>query len=159
MLPARLHSGVLCHTSRNRMFPPNLDLVEGRQESARDRWVQQQMEEAMRHLPADLEVLPSPLPVEQMEREAVQRRSPPDPLVAHPDLAEKPTSSSHRKKRWRGAPSCFSAGEEESTMAAAVSSGVVVSLPADVRAAASIPASSSVTALSPRLAAAPPMPS
>ncbi|KAK5621507.1 hypothetical protein CRENBAI_002835 [Crenichthys baileyi] len=83
------------------MFPPNLDLADGRQESTRDRWVQQPMEEAMRHLPANLEVLPSPLLLEQMEREAVQRRSPPAPLVARPDLAEKPTSSSRRKKqRW-----------------------------------------------------------
>ncbi|MEQ2292843.1 hypothetical protein AMECASPLE_026939 [Ameca splendens] len=99
------------------------------------------MEEAMRHLPADLEVLPSPLLLEQMEREAVQRRSPPASLGAHPDLAEKPTSSSRHKKRQRGAPSCFSPGEEESPMAAAVTSGAVVSLPADVRAAASNPAS------------------
>ncbi|MED6255562.1 hypothetical protein ATANTOWER_011453, partial [Ataeniobius toweri] len=68
--------------------------------------------EAMRHLPADLELLPSPLLLEQMEREAVQRRSPSAPLVAHPDLAEKPTSSSRCKKRRRGAPSCFSASEE-----------------------------------------------
>ncbi|MED6258204.1 hypothetical protein ATANTOWER_004269 [Ataeniobius toweri] len=57
------------------MFPAKLDLADGKQESASDRWVQQQMEEAMRHLPADLEVLPSPLLLEQTEREVVQRRS------------------------------------------------------------------------------------
>ncbi|KAK5604343.1 hypothetical protein CRENBAI_019502 [Crenichthys baileyi] len=57
------------------------------------------------------------------------------------------TSSSPHKKRQHGAPSCGSAGEE------------VVSLPANVRAAASNPASSSATALSARLAAPPPMPS
>ncbi|KAK5603665.1 hypothetical protein CRENBAI_002880 [Crenichthys baileyi] len=106
------------------MFPPKLDLADGKQESGSDPWVQQQMEEAMRHL----EVLPSPLLLKQMEREA-------------------PTSSSRRKKRRRRAPSCFSAGEEVGPM------------PADVRAAASNLASSSVTAQSPRLAAAPPMPS
>ncbi|KAK5603660.1 hypothetical protein CRENBAI_002978 [Crenichthys baileyi] len=145
--------------NHNRMFRPNLDLADGRQESARDRWVQQQMKEAMRHLPANLEVLPSPLLLEQMEREAVQRSSPPAPLVAHPDLAGKPTSSSRHKKRRRRAPSCFSAGKEESPMASAVSSGAVVSLPSDMRAAASFPASSSTTALSPRLAVASPMPS
>ncbi|KAK5623014.1 hypothetical protein CRENBAI_021163 [Crenichthys baileyi] len=50
------------------MFPPNLDLVDGKQESARDHWVQQQMKEAMRYLPTDVEVLPSPLLLEQMER-------------------------------------------------------------------------------------------
>ncbi|KAK5609500.1 hypothetical protein CRENBAI_007214 [Crenichthys baileyi] len=125
MLPACLHSGVLRYTAPDRMFPPNMDLTDGRQESARDRWVQQQMEESMRHLPA------SPLLLEQMEREGVQRRSPPASL----------------------------AGEEESPMSAAVTSGAVVSRPADVRAAASNPASSSATALSPRLAAALPMPS
>ncbi|KAK5606126.1 hypothetical protein CRENBAI_026767 [Crenichthys baileyi] len=94
MLLVRLHSGVLRYTTPDRMFPPNFQLVDGKQESASDRWFQQQMEETMRHLPADLEVLPSPLLLEQMEREAVQRPSPPAPLVAHPDLAAKPTSSS-----------------------------------------------------------------
>ncbi|KAK5604201.1 hypothetical protein CRENBAI_021317 [Crenichthys baileyi] len=49
------------------MFPPHTDLADSRQESARDRWVQQQMEDAMRYLPTDLEVLPSPLLLEQME--------------------------------------------------------------------------------------------
>ncbi|KAK5601986.1 hypothetical protein CRENBAI_018173 [Crenichthys baileyi] len=71
---------------------------------------------------------------EQMEREAVQRRYPPAPLVAHPDSAAKPTSSSRCKKRRRGVTSCCSAGEEVGPM------------PADMRAAASIPASSSATA-------------
>ncbi|MEQ2238957.1 hypothetical protein ILYODFUR_038778 [Ilyodon furcidens] len=143
MLPARLHSGVLYLASLNKMIPPRMDLADSRQESARDRWVQQQMEEAMKHLPTDLEVLPSPLLLEQMEREAVQRRSTPATLAAHSRPAVKPSPSSRRKKRRRGAPSCGSAGEE------------VVSLPADVRAAASKPASSPATALSARLAAAP----
>ncbi|KAK5614037.1 hypothetical protein CRENBAI_011755 [Crenichthys baileyi] len=97
------------------------------------------MEEAMGHLPNDLEVLPSPLLLEQMEREAVQRRS----------LIRQNAAVEHR----------VSAGEEESPMAVALRSGAMVSLPVDVRAAASYPASSSATAPSPRLAAAPPMPS
>ncbi|MED6289691.1 hypothetical protein CHARACLAT_005503 [Characodon lateralis] len=80
MLPASLHSGVLYLASPNRMIPPHMDLADSRQESARDRWVQQQVEEAMKHLPTDLEVLPSPLLLEQMAREAVHRRSPPAPI-------------------------------------------------------------------------------
>ncbi|KAK5611137.1 hypothetical protein CRENBAI_021443 [Crenichthys baileyi] len=111
MLPAHLHSEVLCYTNPDRMFPPNMDLADSRQESARDRWVQQQMEEAMTHLPADLEVLPSPLLLEQMELEAVQRPSPPSSLVARPDPAVKPASFSHRRKRRRGACPCLSASE------------------------------------------------
>ncbi|MED6269454.1 hypothetical protein CHARACLAT_033288 [Characodon lateralis] len=95
----------------------------------------------------DLEVLPYPLLLEQMEREAVQRCSPPAPLAAHPGPAVKSSASSRRKRRRRGAPSCGSAAEE------------VISLPADVRASASKPASSSATVLSARLAAAPPKPS
>ncbi|KAK5601263.1 hypothetical protein CRENBAI_001989 [Crenichthys baileyi] len=104
-----------------------------------------------------LEVLPSPLLLEQMEREVVQRPSAPSSLVARPNKAVKPTSSCRCKKRRRGTPSCVSAGEEESPTAAAVTSGAVVSLPTDVRAAASNPTTSSATALSPRLTAAPPM--
>ncbi|KAK5617053.1 hypothetical protein CRENBAI_016537 [Crenichthys baileyi] len=83
-----------------------------------------------------------------MERVAVQRPS-----------AVEPSSSSRRKRHRCGAPSCVSAGEEKSPMAAAVMSGAMVSLPADVRAAASNPVSSSATAVSPRLTAALPMPS
>ncbi|KAK5617556.1 hypothetical protein CRENBAI_003946 [Crenichthys baileyi] len=101
----------------------------------------------MRNLPTDLEVLPSPLLLEQMEREAVLRRSPPSPLAAHSGPAVKASPSSRHKKRRCGAPSCGSAGEE------------VFSLPADVRSAASKPASLSATALSAKLAAPPPMPS
>ncbi|KAK5601281.1 hypothetical protein CRENBAI_001768 [Crenichthys baileyi] len=111
-----------------------MDLTDGRQESARDRWVRHQMEEEMRHLPADLDldsVLLSPLLLEQMEREAVQRPSPPSSLVARPDPAAKLASFSRRRKCRRGAFPCLSAGEEEPTMAAAVTSGAVVSLPAD----------------------------
>ncbi|KAK5608067.1 hypothetical protein CRENBAI_005147 [Crenichthys baileyi] len=179
------------------MNPPTMELADSRQESARDRWVRQEMEEAMKCLPTDLEVVPSPLLLEEMElapagpgsgrgavdlftflsREAertlrrsaglsvpqsaydgsglaipcpgtgpLRRRSLPAPLAAHSGPAVKPSPSSRRKKRRRGAPSC-SAGEE------------VVCLPADVRAAASKPASLPATALSPRLAASPPMPS
>ncbi|KAK5615515.1 hypothetical protein CRENBAI_026265 [Crenichthys baileyi] len=156
MLPARLHSGVLRCTNFNRMFPLNMDLADSRQESARDRWVQQQMEEAIKHLLANREVLPSPLLLEQMEREAVQRPSPPSSLVARPNKAVKSTSSCRCKKRRRGAPSCVSASEEEFLTAAAETSGAVISLSAGGRVAASIPTSSSATAQSPRLAAARP---
>ncbi|MEQ2313200.1 hypothetical protein AMECASPLE_039201 [Ameca splendens] len=76
----------------------------------------------------------------------LRRRSPPAPLAAHFGPAVKPSPSSRRKRRRRGAPFCGSAAEE------------VVSQPAE-RAAASKPASSPATALSARLAAAPPMPS
>ncbi|KAK5623042.1 hypothetical protein CRENBAI_020805 [Crenichthys baileyi] len=133
-----------------------MDLADSRQESARD---QQQMEEAMKHLLVDLEVLPSPPLLEEMESEAVQRPSPPSYLVARPNTAVKPSPSSRHKKRRRGAPACISTGKEESPMAAAVTSGAMLSLPADVMAATSNPPSSSATALSSRLAAAPPMPS
>ncbi|MED6285092.1 hypothetical protein CHARACLAT_025781 [Characodon lateralis] len=138
------------------MFP-NMDLTDSRQESTRDRWVKQQMKEAMRLLPTDLEVLPSPLLLEQMEPEAAQRQRvredcsvPPPQLRRSPPAsvpATKPSSSSRRKNhRHAGIPS-RSPGEE------------VVSLPADVRAAASKPASSPATAMSARLAAPLPMPS
>ncbi|MEQ2288916.1 hypothetical protein AMECASPLE_027847 [Ameca splendens] len=118
------------------MFPPTTDPADMLKADALDRWVEQQEEEAMRNLPTDLEVLPSPLRLEQMEREAVQRRSPPAPLAAHSGPAVKSSASSRRKRRRRGAPSCGSAAEE------------VGSLPAYGRAAASKPASSSATALS-----------
>ncbi|KAK5603172.1 hypothetical protein CRENBAI_014405 [Crenichthys baileyi] len=59
------------------MFPPTTDPADKRKEDALDRWVQCQKEEAMRNLPTDMEVLPSPLLLEQMEREAVQHRCPP----------------------------------------------------------------------------------
>ncbi|MED6289140.1 hypothetical protein CHARACLAT_033239 [Characodon lateralis] len=68
--------------------------------------------------------------------------------------AVKPSSSSRCKKRRRGAPSSVSAGEEESPTGAAATPGAVTPLLAGRRVAASIPA-----AQSPRLAAAPPMPS
>ncbi|KAK5614372.1 hypothetical protein CRENBAI_000612 [Crenichthys baileyi] len=141
------------------MFPTTTDPTDEQRISAQDCWVQRQMEEAMRHLPADLEVLPSPLLLEQMQHQAVQLRSPSARLVARRDPAAKPASFSRRRKRRQGAPSCFSAGEEESPMSSAETSGAVVSLPADGDAAASIPTSSSATAMSPRLDAAPPMPS
>ncbi|KAK5623621.1 hypothetical protein CRENBAI_010471 [Crenichthys baileyi] len=142
----------------NRMIPPTTDLADKQKADALDRWVQRQKEEAMRNLPKDLEVLPSQLLLEQMECEAVQRRSPPAPLAAHSGPAVKSSPSSRRKKRQRGAPSCVSAGEESLT-AAAVMSGVGTPLLAGGRAAARKPASLPATAPSPRLAAPPPMPS
>ncbi|KAK5617390.1 hypothetical protein CRENBAI_006629 [Crenichthys baileyi] len=114
--------------------------------------IQRQKEEAK-----DLEVLPSPLLLEQMEREAFQLRSPPASLAAHSGPAVKSSPSSRRKKRRRGAPSCVSASEESLT-AAAVMPGVGTPLLAGGRAAASKPASLPATAPSPRLAAPPPTP-
>ncbi|KAK5617231.1 hypothetical protein CRENBAI_010029 [Crenichthys baileyi] len=104
MLPASLHSGVLHFATPDRMFPPTTVPADKQKADALDRWVQQEMEEAMRNLPTDLEVLPSPLLLEQMERKAVQRRSPPAPLAAHSGPAVKPSPSSRRKKRGRGFP-------------------------------------------------------
>ncbi|KAK5609234.1 hypothetical protein CRENBAI_014414 [Crenichthys baileyi] len=57
-----------------RMFPPPKDLADKLQTSARDHWVQRQIDEARRYLPNDLEVLPSPLLLEQKERVAAQRQ-------------------------------------------------------------------------------------
>ncbi|MEQ2222830.1 hypothetical protein ILYODFUR_030476 [Ilyodon furcidens] len=56
------------------MFPANLDPMDARQDAAMDRWVQHQIEEAKRLLPEDLEVLPSPLLLEEVEHEVAQRR-------------------------------------------------------------------------------------
>ncbi|KAK5611366.1 hypothetical protein CRENBAI_017862 [Crenichthys baileyi] len=140
------------------MIPPTTEPADKQKVDALDRWVQRQKEEAMRNLPKDLEVLPSPLLLEQMEREAVQLRSPPAPLAAHSGPEMKSSPSSRRKKRRRGAPSCVSAGEESLT-AAAVMPGVGTPLLAGGRAAASKPASLPATAPSPRLTAPPPMPS
>ncbi|KAK5619400.1 hypothetical protein CRENBAI_004564 [Crenichthys baileyi] len=81
------------------MIPPTTDPADKQKADALDRWVQRQKEEAMRNLPKDLEVLPSPLLLEQMEREAVQRRSPPAPLAAHSGPAVKSSPSSRHKKR------------------------------------------------------------
>ncbi|KAK5599436.1 hypothetical protein CRENBAI_021342 [Crenichthys baileyi] len=140
----------------NRMIPPTTDPADKQKADTLHRWVRRQKEEAMRNLPKDLEVLPSPLLLEQMEREAVQRRSPPAPLAAHYGPAVKSSPSSRRKKRRRGTPSCVSAGEESLT-AAAVMPGVGTPLLAGGRAATSGPASFPATAQSPRLAAPPPM--
>ncbi|MED6282515.1 hypothetical protein CHARACLAT_032978 [Characodon lateralis] len=98
MLPSGLHSGVLYFASCKRMFPPTMDPAEKQKADALDRWVERQKEEAMRNLPTDLEVLPSPLLLEQMEREAVQRRSPPAPLAAQSGPAVKSSASSRRKR-------------------------------------------------------------
>ncbi|MEQ2285675.1 hypothetical protein AMECASPLE_034356 [Ameca splendens] len=133
MLPASLHSGFLRCTEPNRKFPPTLDPADKQKISAQDCWVQRQMEEAMRHLPADLEVLPSPLLLELMESEAAHhediregcspllRCSPPAPASA-----VKSMSSSRRRKRRRGAASSLLAGEEESPTSSAETSGAVV---------------------------------
>ncbi|KAK5611679.1 hypothetical protein CRENBAI_012804 [Crenichthys baileyi] len=157
MLPTRLHSGVPHNASRNRMFPPTTDPADKLKADALDRWVERQKEEAMRNLSTDLDVLPSPLLLEQMEREAAQRQRvregcfvPPPQLRRSPPAsvpAAKPLSSSRCRNRRRAGVNSRWSGEE------------VVSLPADVRAAASKPAPSSATAMSPMLTAAPPMPS
>ncbi|MED6284074.1 hypothetical protein CHARACLAT_015538 [Characodon lateralis] len=157
MLPARLHSGVQYFANLNRMFPPSMDPAEKQKADALDRWVERQKEEAMRNLPKDLEVLPSPLLLEQMEREATQRQRvwegcfvPPPQLRRYlpaPVPAAKPSFSSCRSNRRRAGVPSWSAGEE------------VVSLSAEVRAVGSKPASLSATARSAWLAAAPPMPS
>ncbi|KAK5601455.1 hypothetical protein CRENBAI_026206 [Crenichthys baileyi] len=73
------------------MIPPTTDPADKQKADALDRWVQRQKEEAMRNLPKDLEVLPSPLLLEQMDREAVQLHSPPASLVAHSGPAVKPS--------------------------------------------------------------------
>ncbi|KAK5600714.1 hypothetical protein CRENBAI_011742 [Crenichthys baileyi] len=62
------------YENRDRMIPPTTDPVDKRKADALDRWVERQKEEPMRNLPTDLEVLPSPLLLEQMEREAAQRQ-------------------------------------------------------------------------------------
>ncbi|KAK5609705.1 hypothetical protein CRENBAI_026251 [Crenichthys baileyi] len=148
------------------MIPSTTDPADKRKADALDSWVERQKEEAMRNLPTDLAVLPSPLLLEQMEHEAAQRQRVREGCsVPPPQLRSKQSSSSRRRNRRRAGVNSRSAGEE------------VVSLPADVRTAASKPASSSATALSarlptaskpapssatakfPRLAAAPPMPS
>ncbi|KAK5599267.1 hypothetical protein CRENBAI_023785 [Crenichthys baileyi] len=144
------------HNSTNITFPPTTDPADKLKADALVRWVERLKEEAMRNLPTDLEVLPSPLLLEQMEREAAQRQRvregcfvPPPQLRRFPPAsvpAAKPSSFSRRRNRRRAGVNSRWAGEE------------VVSLPADVRTAASKPAPSSATAMSPRLAAAPPMP-
>ncbi|KAK5617012.1 hypothetical protein CRENBAI_016491 [Crenichthys baileyi] len=132
-------------------WPRSVHLADGRQASSMDlfTFLSREAEKTLRRS-AGLSVQSaydgSKLAIPCPGTGPLRRCSPPVPLAAHFGPALKPSPSSRRKKRRRGAPSC-SAGEE------------VVSLPADVRAAASKPASSPATALSPRLAAAPPMPS
>ncbi|KAK5605157.1 hypothetical protein CRENBAI_023302 [Crenichthys baileyi] len=155
----------------NRMFPAMMDLADEHQASSMDlfTFLSREAEKTLRRN-AGLSV---PQPAYDGSRLAIpcpgtgplRHRSPRASLAAHSGPAVKSSPSSRRKKRRRGAPSCGSAGEEG------------VSLPADVRAAASklasstatalsprlpaasIPASSSATVKFPRLAAAPPMPS
>ncbi|KAK5608271.1 hypothetical protein CRENBAI_001689 [Crenichthys baileyi] len=117
-----LHSGVLYLTSRDRMIPPTTDPADKRKADALDRWVERQKEEAMRNLPTDLEVLPSPLLLEQMEREAAQRQRvregcsvPPPQLRCSPPAsvpAARPSSSSCRRNRRRAGVNSRSAGKE-----------------------------------------------
>ncbi|KAK5613370.1 hypothetical protein CRENBAI_023056 [Crenichthys baileyi] len=97
--------------------------------STRDQWVQRQMEEAMRHLPNDFEVMPSPPLLEPMDREAAQRQRvregcsfPPPQLqrsLPAPAPAAKPTSSSPRKNCRRAGVPSRSIGEEEFPVSAA----------------------------------------
>ncbi|MEQ2222113.1 hypothetical protein ILYODFUR_022544 [Ilyodon furcidens] len=131
------------------MFPPNMDLADEHQASSMDlfTFLSQEAEKTLRRS-AGLSVPQSAcdgsrLAIPCPGTGPLRRRSSSPPLHS----AVKRTSSSRHKKRRRGASPCGLAGED------------VVSLPADVRAAASKPASSSATALSARLAAAPPMPS
>ncbi|KAK5607648.1 hypothetical protein CRENBAI_008457 [Crenichthys baileyi] len=134
------------------MILPTTDPADKRKADALDRWVEHQKEEAMRNLPTDLEVLPSPLLLEQMEREAAQHQRvregcsvPPPQLRCSPPAsvpAARPSSSSRLRNHRRAGVNSRSAGEE------------VVSLPDDLRTAASKPASSSTIALSARLATA-----
>ncbi|MEQ2311049.1 hypothetical protein AMECASPLE_015603 [Ameca splendens] len=138
--------------SPNRMFPPTMDLADEHQASSMNlfTFLSREAEKTLRRS-AGLSVPESAyygsrLAIPCLGTGPLRCRSPPAPLAAHSGPAVKPSPSSRRKKCRRGAPSC-SAGEE------------VVSLPADLRAAASNPASSSATALSARLAAPPPMPS
>ncbi|KAK5615509.1 hypothetical protein CRENBAI_026429 [Crenichthys baileyi] len=136
--------------SPNRMFPPNLDLADDHQASSMDlfTFLSREAEKKLR-CSAGLSVPQSAydgsrLAIPCPGTGPLHRCSSP-PL----HMAVKPSSSSRR-----GAPSCVSASEEESPTAAAATP-----LLAGRRVAASMPASSPATALSPRLAAAPPMPS
>ncbi|MEQ2280785.1 hypothetical protein AMECASPLE_023523 [Ameca splendens] len=49
------------------MFSPTTDPADTQKADALDHWVQRQKEEARRNLPTDLEVVPSPLLLEEME--------------------------------------------------------------------------------------------
>ncbi|KAK5604218.1 hypothetical protein CRENBAI_020983 [Crenichthys baileyi] len=120
------------------MFPPTTDPADKLKADALDRWVERQKDEAMRNLPTDLEVLPSPLLLEQMEREAAQRQRvregcfvPPPQLQRSPPASvptAKPSFSSRRRNCRRAGVNSRWADEE------------VVSQPAEMRAAASKPA-------------------
>ncbi|MEQ2283493.1 hypothetical protein AMECASPLE_011920, partial [Ameca splendens] len=147
-MPARLHLGVQYLANPNRMFPPTTDLAEEHQARSMDlfTFLSREAEKSLRRS-AGLSVPQSAydgsrLAIPCPGTGPLRRRSPHAPLAAHFGPAVKPSPSSRRKKRRRGAPSCGSAGEE------------VVSQPAYERAAASKPASSPATALSPRLDAA-----
>ncbi|KAK5608229.1 hypothetical protein CRENBAI_002207 [Crenichthys baileyi] len=66
---SRLVSCGVKHIKLDGMFPPPIDLADKWQTSARDHWVQWQIEEATRDLPNDLKVLPSPRLLEKVECE------------------------------------------------------------------------------------------
>ncbi|MEQ2221385.1 hypothetical protein ILYODFUR_015375, partial [Ilyodon furcidens] len=107
------------------MFPPTMDLADERQASSMDlfTFLSREAENTLRHS-AGLSVPQSAydgsrLTIPCPGTGPISRRSYSPPLHS----AAKPTSSSHRIKRWRGAPSCCSASEEKSPMAAAVTSG------------------------------------
>ncbi|KAK5624199.1 hypothetical protein CRENBAI_000017 [Crenichthys baileyi] len=129
MLPTRLHSGVLYLASPNRMFPPNLDLADDHQASSMDlfTFLSREAEKTLRRS-AGLSVPQSAydgsrLAIPCQGTGPLHRRSSP-PL----HMAVKPSSSSRSKTRRRGAPSCVSAGEEESPTAAAATPGAVTPL-------------------------------
>ncbi|KAK5613343.1 hypothetical protein CRENBAI_023517 [Crenichthys baileyi] len=141
-----------------------MDLADKKQDSGLDCWVQQQKEEALKHLPDDLEVLPSPLLLKQMEREAAKRHFCSSPL----DLAVEPRSSSCCRKHKRGAVSSLPTAKKEFPMSVAATAGVEVLMPADARVAAGSPVHLSPTVTSfrlspaktavPRAAVVPPIP-
>ncbi|MED6250382.1 hypothetical protein ATANTOWER_032171 [Ataeniobius toweri] len=117
------------------MFPPTMDLADEHQASSMDlfTFLSREAEKSLRRS-AGLSVPQSAfygsrLAIPCPGTGPLRRRSSP-PL----HTAVKPSPSSRRKKRRRGAPSCGSGAEE------------VASLSADVRTAASKPASSSATA-------------
>ncbi|MED6282578.1 hypothetical protein CHARACLAT_033615 [Characodon lateralis] len=133
------------------MSPPTMDLADEHQASSMDlfTFLSWEAEKSLRRstLVPQSAYDGSRLAIPVPGTGPLRRRSPHAPLVVHSGPAVRPTSSSRRKKRRRARVPSRSAGEE------------VVSQPAYMRAAASKPASSPATALSPSLTAPPPMPS
>ncbi|KAK5611590.1 hypothetical protein CRENBAI_014681 [Crenichthys baileyi] len=139
MLPACLRSGFLRSTDHNRMIPPTMELADSRQESAR---------ELAPAGPGSGRGAVDLFTFLSREAEKTPRRSAglsvPQSAFDGSRLEIPCPGTGPLRRRSACSPAC---------------SQQVVSLPADVRAAASKPASSPATAPSPRLAAAPPMPS